>query len=73
MKDLDVIVVGYIDSDSKKNPSWYNLLTEREIREVEFARLYAKEFNHGTDGHNRLVLITKLVDILNQSYLPPLK
>lgn len=73
MKELDVIVVGYIDSDSKKNPSWYNLLTEREIREIEFARLYATEFGHGTDGHNRLVLINKLVDILNQNFIQPLK
>lgn len=37
---------------------------EREQKEIDFARLYAKNFSHGTDGHNRLLLIAKLADEL---------
>lgn len=39
-------------------------LTDREIQECMFACLYADTFQHGTDGHNRLVLIAKLVRAL---------
>ena len=34
--------------------------TERERKEIQFALLYAHEFDHGTDGHHRLKLIAKL-------------
>jgi hypothetical protein len=44
---------------------WRELLTEREFKEVAFACTYAKEYNHGTAGHNRLLLIAKLVEILD--------
>lgn len=38
--------------------------TEREMSEIELARIYAASFNHGTDGHNRLLLINKLFEML---------
>lgn len=69
---MDIIIVGS-EEQKNNNPEWYNLLTEREIREVEFARIYSTEFGHGTDGHNRLNLITKLADILNQNLIPPFR
>jgi hypothetical protein len=47
-------------------PSVLNFsLTDRELKEVEFARLYVSGFNHGTPGHNHYVLIAKLADIVN--------
>lgn len=47
--------------------SWIDQLTERERKEVQFALLYAGQFNHGTDGHSRLVLIDKLARLLDEA------
>ena len=47
-------------------PEWMKTLDERQKQEVAFARLYALEFKHGTDGHNRLLLIAKLADMLDK-------
>lgn len=57
----------------REEPEWLTLLTERERKQVEFAQLYTKEFNHGTIGHNDLVLIAKLVDIINQDLIPAIE
>jgi len=38
------------------------LFTEREWAEIEFARTYTEDFRHGTDGHIRLMLISKLAN-----------
>lgn len=47
---------------------WEKLLDERQLKEIHFARLYAAEFHHGTDGHNRLLLIDLLAKILDRAY-----
>jgi hypothetical protein len=44
---------------------WQARLEERQRREVEFARLYARDFSHGTAGHNRLLLIAGLAGMLD--------
>jgi hypothetical protein len=36
------------------------IITQRELDEIALARIYANRFHHGTDGHNRLILIAKL-------------
>lgn len=41
-----------------------NNFNERERQEIEFACVYAHNFNHGTDGHTRLSLISKLFHML---------
>jgi hypothetical protein len=41
-----------------------SFLTSRENEELTFAVLYAYHFHHGTDGHNRLMLLSKLNDLL---------
>ena len=35
-------------------------MTEKELQEVKFALVYEHDFFHGTDGHNRLIVIAKL-------------
>lgn len=35
-------------------------LTERELQEIKHALFYAIECNHGTVGHNMLIIIDKL-------------
>lgn len=44
---------------------WKQLFDERQRQEIEFAVLYAKMFNHGTDGHHRLNIIAKMERLLN--------
>lgn len=41
--------------------------TERELKEIYFALMYAYNFSHGTDGHNRLILIAKLAELCTDS------
>lgn len=43
-------------------------LTERELKEVRLALFYESECNHGTAGHNRLLLIAKLARALGYAY-----
>lgn len=49
-------------------PEWLKLLDERQRKEVEFAAIYAKQFAHGTDGHNRLLLISRLADLVDEFF-----
>ena len=35
-------------------------LTDREFKEIQLALYYERHCNHGTDGHNRLLLLAKL-------------
>lgn len=54
---------------------WLWQLDERQIKEVQLAQVYAEQFAHGTDGHHRLLLIAKLVEILvrrSGEEVPPL-
>lgn len=37
----------------------------RLFQEADFAQMYATAFNHGTDGHIRLMLIALLCEVLN--------
>ena len=52
--------IAFDDDDT-----WEGCLDERELKECEFAKHYAVEFAHGTAGHNRLMLIAKLCEILD--------
>lgn len=46
--------------------TWLNSFDERQRKEIEFSELYAKEFGHGTDGHNAKMIIAKMVLILDK-------
>ena len=41
-------------------------LTQREEQEIHFAKIYADDFSHGTDGHSRLLLIARLATALQK-------
>lgn len=45
---------------------WYGQFTQRDQDEIEFARMYAQTFAHGTDGHNRLMVIAKMAAIIDE-------
>ena len=44
---------------------WESAFSEREQKEIKFARLYAKDFAHGTTGHNALIVIAKMAEALD--------
>jgi hypothetical protein len=50
---------------------WRQLFDARQLKEIDFAQVYAKEFNHGTDGHNRLLLIDRMTKVLDTLHLEP--
>jgi hypothetical protein len=52
-----------------KPMAWLDNLDERQQQEVRFARAYAAQYGHGTDGHHRLVLIAKLAELLDRGSL----
>lgn len=47
------------------NDEWQRLLDGRQAKELNFAIGYVSEFAHGTAGHNRLMLIARIADILD--------
>lgn len=46
---------------------WITLFDERERKEIEFALTYARDFHHGTNGHNALMIIAKMAQLLNDN------
>ena len=48
--------------------NWTKQLDERQQKELLLARLYnSDELRHGTDGHNRLLLIDRLAQMLDRA------
>lgn len=45
--------------------TWRKEFTEREVKEMDFSELYAKDFHHGTEGHNAKLIIAKLVALID--------
>ena len=45
--------------------TWRAALDERQRKTIAFAEIYVRDFNHGTVGHNDLVLIAKLAELLD--------
>lgn len=41
------------------------LFTDRQQQEIKLAGVYAADFAHGTTGHNQLMLISQMSDMLN--------
>lgn len=46
--------------------NWMNNFDERQQKEIEFCRLYAQDFGHGTEGHNAKLIIARMADLLNK-------
>ena len=50
---------------------WQTHFTERELKEIEFCRLYQLHFAHGTDGHNIRLIVAKMVALLDGGPIAP--
>lgn len=45
---------------------WLSNFDERQRKEIALCRLYAKDFAHGTVGHNEKMIIAKLAELLDK-------
>lgn len=51
---------------------WLSMFDERQRKEIDFSRVYVKEFGHGTDGHNSKRIIAQfaeLMDVLEDNHV----
>jgi hypothetical protein len=46
------------------NDGWFGHFDERQQKQIRFARLYAQDFAHGADGHNNMLIIAKMSELL---------
>jgi hypothetical protein len=53
--------------ENQKKSKWTGLLEHRQMQEIEFARVYATKFNHGTSGHMAYMIIAKLAGMLDDA------
>lgn len=49
------------------NDGWFGQFDKRQQDQIRFAVLYAKDFHHGADGHNNMMIIAKMVELLGAS------
>lgn len=45
---------------------WMERFDERQRKEIEFSKLYAERFRHGTDGHNAKLIIAEMAEMLDK-------
>jgi len=46
--------------------NWLKNFDDRQQKEIIFSRMYASQFNHGTDGHNAKLIIAKMAEMLEK-------
>jgi hypothetical protein len=51
----------------KALPQWQARFDERANKQISFARVYAKEYHHGADGHNNMMIIAQMADLLDKT------
>lgn len=49
-----------------QSPSWLASCETREQKEIDLARLYVAQYDHGTPGHLHLKIIAKLAALLDR-------
>lgn len=54
-----------IARDTRFKP-WLQRLDNRQQEQIRFSRVYANNFHHGADGHNSMMIIAKLADMLDE-------
>jgi hypothetical protein len=47
-------------------PGWAAAFDERQLKEIEFSRLYAQMYRHGTDGHNAKLIVARMAELLDE-------
>jgi hypothetical protein len=44
---------------------WLTHFDDRQREQIAFSRLYARDFNHGADGHNSMLIIARMAELLD--------
>lgn len=52
-------------SIEEKHIDWQSFFDERQLKEIEFDKIYADDFHHGTDGHNARLIIAQMATLLD--------
>lgn len=68
MMRLDKLWKGELmnpDDDGKICVDWRGLFDAQQLREIDWALLCGKDFNHGTVDHNQLVIIAQMAKMID--------
>ncbi len=57
--------------EKKEPPQWMGDLSERDNAEIAFCKVYARDFAHGTIGHNSMLIIARLAKKLDEAEAAP--
>jgi hypothetical protein len=49
-----------------ENLDWREIFDDRQQKEIALAEIYARDFAHGTTGHNALLVIAKMAAMLDK-------
>lgn len=44
---------------------WLTYFDDRQRKQIAFSRLYARDFSHGATGHNDMLIIAKMAELLD--------
>lgn len=55
------------DMGMVEGPNWRDCFDERQLKEIEFCRLYVRDFKHGTDGHHLRLIVAMLANLLDRA------
>lgn len=58
-----------LESQIENAMGWRIHFDERQRKEIAFAQLYARDFHHGTSGHNDMMIIAKMAELLDDKQL----
>ena len=50
--------------------AWETHFDDRQHKEIDYCILYAKDYAHGTDGHNMRLIIAKMAELLDMGVVP---
>ncbi len=55
-----------MNTNAQEQPAWeIEKFDERQRKEIELCRIYARDFHHGTDGHNAKMIIARMAELLD--------
>lgn len=50
--------------------SWRTYFNERQLKEIDFCRMYATDFGHGATNHNVMLIVSQMAELLDRATLP---
>jgi hypothetical protein len=56
--------------DENKTPFWQTYFNERQLKEIDFCRMYATDFGHGATNHNVMLIVSQMAELLDRAVLP---